>query len=325
MDEKVIDIKQLVLRDILRSGKMDESAWQVVEELVSHPSWDVREEVAHLLSRIGHLRPRRALRILRRMVGDDPWVLETVASAVGEVGGEPISSLNILRVLSKDGSFWVRKNVISSALRILSLDPDIAIEEMKRWAYNPNRYTRQSAAIILGKMRTEPSSRIKILKELCLDRYNDVRRAALLSLIHLCDGGMIDILTTLSKDPHWRIREIVAWAIGRKPEEGSCRILEGLIYDGVGAVRRAAASVLVALVLSGKEEYLHMTKKIVKEDAGIHPDVLCIIARSLRPSPKLSKNLSLELLHRLSEDEDASVRRAALDSILEFQRMILKE
>jgi hypothetical protein len=326
IDEKVVHIKQLFLRDIARSARVDGRIWGIVEGLASHPSLDVRNEVAHLLSRLGHLRPKRALRILRGMVGDDPWVLETVALAVGMVGmKDPLSSLRILKILSKEKSLWVRKNVVSSALRILSPHPDTAIKWMERWSRDPNRYTRQTAALILGGLRTDHPSRIKILRNLCLDRYNDVRRTALLSLLRLCDGeaydGLAEIFRLLSKDPYWRIREVVAWAMGKVGKGGRCsETLEALIYDGVGAVRKAAARSLVDLLGTESEDYLTMTRNLIKDGAELHPDVLRIIAESLARSWRLPPNLSIELLQRLGEDEDGEISSLAIDSILEIQR-----
>jgi HEAT repeat protein len=329
--EKIIHIKQLLCRRILRSGRVDDNAWQMVEELAFHPSWDVREEVSHLLLRLGHQRPEKALSILEKMVNDDPWVLETVALAVGKIGvKDPEASLRILKILSREKSFWVRKNVTSSVLRILSsLSKGDAVKWMERWSFDPNRYTREIAAIVMGSLKeADASQKIKrMLESLCFDHFSEIRRAALTSLVRIYNKGncgkIYEILYALSKDSYWRVREVVALAIGRIGKtENFNGILEALVYDGVGAVRKAAANSLCRLLAIGNKDSLSTIKRLVKDSPELHPDVLKIIANSIAISGRLPSKLSIELLKELGEDEDWGVRSRVGKSILKIQKRL---
>ncbi len=318
MDEfgdKIIRIEQMTCRRMCKHGKINKLMVKLIERLSRHESWDVRNEVALTLAKIGSTRPNDSLRILASMSDDDPWVLETVGKTVGSIGGfNPPYALKILEKLAKNRSFWVRQNVINSTIKILRADPKIAIKILKEWAGDGDRCLREATAIILGKVNIDPLEKLSILKDLAKDDYNNVRRAALDSFFRLPHFGEIEVILRLSKDHHWGIRETVARLIARTGEVNSpelIMVLKELIYDGVGAVRRAAASSLGSLACQRPQVYLSTLKELVEDKAAVSPDVLKVMVDYLS---RMGED-SMGLLMDLANDDDLEVKESAEKAI----------
>lgn len=315
LGDKIVRIEQLICRRICKYGKINKLALKLIEKFSMHESWDVRNEVALTLAKIGSTRPDDSLKILANMSDDDPWVLETVGEAIGLIGElNPPYALKILEKLAKNKSFWVRQNVINSAVKIFRVDLKVATEILKEWAGDGDKCLRETTAIILGKINVDSLEKLRILKDLVKDKYNNVRRAALDSLFRLPHFEEVEVILSLSKDHHWGIRETVARLIARTGEVDSpelIKVLKGFIYDGVGAVRKAAASSLGSLAYQRPDVYLPILKELVEDKAAVSPDVLKVMVDYLS---RMGKD-SMGLLIDLTSDDDLEVKESAEKAI----------
>ncbi|MGD0898684.1 MAG: HEAT repeat domain-containing protein [Thermoguttaceae bacterium] len=185
----------------------------------------------------------KAVEIMKGLLQDtDSEVRVTAAAVLGEAQGAP-AAVAILTAALKDQSPPVRAQASESLGRLGDRRATAALLSAMN---DSEEAVREAAAEALGRLGN-PAALGPLVKALG-SRDAGVRRAAAQSLGRLEDARALDALRgALRDDPHWRVRQAAAAALGRAPANFHVPLLIDALGDEHWAVCRAAHESLLSI------------------------------------------------------------------------------
>ena len=254
---------------VMAGQTADQAFLKPLVELLQDKHWQVKEQAAWALGRVGAPGAKAAL--MRLLGATDQIVrkriLDTLGGQIPDEGSKGAPAKD-------DEPIQVKK---AAALALARIDPDIVVNTLISALDSPNNSIkaaaiaglgtvraeaaadkliealsnedpaiRGAAAAALGKLKAETA--VDRLIELTEDEKWTVRQEALIALNHIKDDRAFDALAARLKDPRPEIRRVAVMAVGNTKKEEAVDLLRPFIQpDEKADIRRAAISSLSAL------------------------------------------------------------------------------